>query len=298
MNELFGGNSDYPFDWDVYTAPVMDGETEEPDFHKIKRTDTHKTLHIATKRYNPIKNEQFMDTIDTLVSEFDCKIESSGSFKDGKEVFVQMTNNEFVDTIIPGDKHGEVKGYVTLVNSHNGGLAFRFFAGAIRIWCKNTFGIANRYANVILSVKHTVNAKSRVKEFADNIAEIGRMQKNAIYDIKEKAEVKSFSSVGKFAEDLYRLEYKPRPQTVTNDKGERTQIWTPPQLSTRGSNLKTKLVDTYDNYTDINEGNWRMFNAVTDVIDHQSSEFRQKTGYALFGGGATLKGRAYDMLFS
>ena len=45
--------------------------------------------------------------------------------------------------------------------------------------------------------------------------------------------------------------------------------------STRGMNLVEKLEDSYEKYTEIEHGNWRMFNAVTDLVDHGSSETRQ-----------------------
>ena len=296
MSELFGGKTDYPFAWDVYTSPVMDDIGEEPDFHKIKRNDTNETLHIATKRYNPISNKQFMETVDSLVKHFDCKIEKAGSFKNGKEIFVQMTNNDFVDTLIPGDKNGQVKGFVTLANSHNGGLAFRLFAGLIRIWCTNTWTVANRYADVALSVKHTINARDRVTAFVHNIENIAKMQHMVIQQIKDRTEMK-FRGVEEFAEELYRLEYKPRPYTRINKNGITEKLWTGPELSTRGENLIENFVKVYDKYDDIEHGNWRLFNAVTDVVDHGASENRISNGYTMFGGGNNLKLRAFDLIY-
>tara|TARA_Y100001938_G_C8025146_1_gene397589 strand:- start:108 stop:1004 length:897 start_codon:yes stop_codon:yes gene_type:complete len=296
---LFGGKEDYPFEWDVATKPIYDEAGATIDgYHEIIRNDNQKTLHVATDRYYPISNQDFMNTVDTLVEHYDCKISSSGSFKDGREVFVQMENNEFVDTLIPGDKNGQVKGYVTLGNSHNGGLAFKFFAGLVRIWCENTWTVANKEATTTLSVKHTVNGSERVKQFADNIEQIAKMQSLNVERIKAKATDKTFNSPVEFAKNLYRLEQKPRPIMITDENGNRVKSWTAPIYSTRGANLMDNLCETYEKYPEIEDGNWRMFNAVTDIVDHNSSEKRINNGYTMFGGGNDLKLRAFNLLFN
>ena len=41
-----------------------------------------------------------------------------------------------------------------------------------------------------------------------------------------------------------------------------------------------------------------MFNAVTDLVDHGSSEVRKNSGYTMFGNGNTLKLRAFNLLFN
>ena len=289
---MYKPTEDYPFDWDVKTAPIYDsGGKVISNYHEIFRDDTNETLHVASKRYFPITNISFMNTVDRLEQEYGCVVTKAGSFKNGAEVFVQMENNDFVEDIIPGDKQGDVKGYVTLANSHNGGLAFKLFAGMIRIWCSNTWTAANRDKNArtALSVKHTMSGEDRVKAFADNIREIANIQRLNTYAIKEKALVQSYKSPHEFGTKLWRLEEKPRPITKTDSNGIKQTTWTPPMYSTRGINLVEKLEDSYEKYTEIEHGNWRMFNAVTDLVDHGSSETRKANGYAMFGSGNMLK---------
>ena len=292
---------DYPFEWDVKTGPIYDAGNELiKGFHEIYRDDTKETLHVASERYYPISNRDFMNTVDVLEQEYGCKVTGAGSFKNGAEVYVQMENNDFVEDIIPGDKNGEVKGYVTLANSHNGGLAFKFFAGMIRIWCSNTWTAATKNDNMrpVLSVKHTATGTERVRQFADNIAEIARIQEANTYAIKTKALVQTYNNHVEFGIDLWRLEEKPRPFMYVMDDGTKVKRWTEPQHSTRGINLIDKLGDCYEKYNEIEHGNWRMFNAVTDLVDHGSSEVRKNNGYTMFGSGNTLKLRAFNLLFN
>ena len=291
---------EYPFDWDVVTKPIYDERGARiTNYHEIMRDDTEETLHVASKRYHPISNRDFMNTVDRLVEDYDCNVIKAGSFKNGAEVFVQMDNNEFVEDIIPGDKQGEVKGYVTLANSHNGGLAFKFFAGMIRIWCQNTWTAANsdKFSRTILSVKHTMTGSERVRAFADNISEIANIQRINTYNIKTKALVQSYKSPFHFGKELWNLEKKPRPIN-TYPNGIKKTEWSNPMYSTRGMNLIENLEKSYEKYNEIEHGNWRMFNAVTDIVDHGSSEARKNNGYTMFGSGNALKLRAYNMLFS
>lgn len=298
---MYKPTEDYPFNWDVKTKPIYDEMGAKIDgFHEIIRNDNQQTLHVASDRYYPISNKDFMNTVDTLVEHYDCKVSNSGSFKEGREVFVQMENNDFVDTLIPGDKNGQVKGYVTLANSHNGGLAFKFFAGLIRIWCTNTWTAAknDKMMKSVLSVKHTVSGSDRVREFANNIEEIAYIQNCNIKMVKEVANLQKYKNTKVFAEDLYKLEYKPRPYIATQADGTKIKQWSSPKLSTRGENLIDKLDASYNKYNEIEHGNWRMFNAVTDVVDHGSSEKRMANGYAMFGSGNALKSRAFNLLFT
>jgi len=298
---MLNPTEDYPFNWDVETKPIYDEMGAKIDgYHEIIRTDSQNTLHVATERYVPITNKDFMNTVDTLVRDYDCNIIKAGSFKDGREVFVQMDNNDFVNDLIPGDKQGEVKGYVTLANSHNGGLAFRFFAGMIRIWCQNTWTVATKlkHMDTIMSIKHTLSGPERVHAFAENISDMAYMQRHCVEKIKEIAEGNRYGSVDTFAKNLWQLKEKPRPYIATQQDGTKIKAWTAPKISSRGTNLIDKLNHCYDRYKEINHGNWRMFNAVTDFVDHESSAKRLENGYAMFGSGNVLKLRAYNLLFN
>ena len=150
----------------------------------------------------------------------------------------------------------------------------------------------------VLSVKHTVSGAERVREFANNIEEIAYIQNCNIRMVKEVANLQKYKNPKMFAEDLWRLEHKPRAYVGTQADGTKIKQWSSPKLSTRGENLIDKLDRSYSKYNEIEHGNWRMFNAVTDIVDHGSSEKRMNNGYAMFGSGNALKSRAFNLLFT
>ena len=285
--------------WDVMTHPIYTSNGMEiKGYHQIRRTDTHDVLHVSKNTYQPIENNIFLDVVNTLKEDLGCNIEKSGSFKNGRQLFVQFTNDEFIKAVIPGDKHGKVEGYATLANSHDGSLAFRFFTGIIRIWCSNTFQQANNSVkDMILSVKHTRNARDRIEKFTDSILTISKIQKDIVTVMEQMAEQRTFSSAHDFAVDLYGMEYKPRPiKKKVNGKME-TISWTPPMLSSRGKNIVNTYDEIYNNYgSEMHNSNWRMFNTVTDYIDHYNSKVENDNGFSMFGSGYQTKLRAFKML--
>ena len=53
----------------------------------------------------------------------------------------------------------------------------------------------------------------------------------------------------------------------------------------------------FDNYlNEIDNSNWRMFNTVTDYIDHYNSKVEHDNGFSMFGSGNQTKLRAFKML--
>jgi len=286
--------------WDVLPKPIYD-EWSNPisGYKQIVRTDKPDTLHVAKDTYYPIYNSTFDSMANILINEFGCVLIDASSFKNGKWVYAQFENNEFVDTVIPGDNNGRIKGYITLANSHDGSLAFRLFSGIRRIFCQNTFLIANKYFdNMVMSVKHTRNHSEKIDALKEQFKDIATVQRDITKRMEAMSVNTTFEDPQSFAIDLHKLEKKPRPIKEKNEQtGGLTIIdWTEPKYSTRGENIISKLVETYDNYSDIDHSNWRMFNAVTDVVDHGLSLKQKNNGYHMFGTGNEIKVRAFNML--
>lgn len=289
------------FNWDVTTESVHDMYGHPINgYNRIVKTDSGSTLNVAKDSYYPIYNSVFEDVVGTLVEDLDCTVTSQGEFRGGRWIYTQFENDEFLNTVIPGDKHGEIKGYGTLVNSHDGSLAFRFYIGMVRIWCQNTFmssysGKDNRNG---LSVKHTRNHRDKIDSFSEKIVDIKNAQQDIYKTMEEMTNKVNWVDPFEFTKELYNLEMKPRPiNKRVNGVNERIG-WTHPKYSSRGENLMEQYANTYDRYNEIEHNNWRMFNTTTDIIDHQQSTAKMNKGYSMFGGGNDVKVRAFKLLSS
>ena len=282
------------FNWEVNEAPIYNEHGGIiKGYKQIKRDDNEEVLNVTTERYHPIANSLFNDVVSTFVEDLECKVIHHGEFANGKKLYVQFGHNEFVDTIVDGDENGRIKGYGTLVNSHDGSNAFKFFTTIVRIFCQNTFTAAVANNTMNFSAKHTKNHRLKIDTFTDTIEGITSAQKLIKDDIDKMTQLNSFKSPEAYAKTLYSLNKKPRPINRKNKQGvyENTG-WTEAKYSGRGENIMKRYSDIYDMYGDINNNNWKMFNVTTDDIDHGN----RPQEYGLIGNGNTIKSRAFNLL--
>jgi len=283
------------FNWDVEEHPVYDKHGSIIKGYKsIVRDDNQEVLNVATENYYPIKNSLFEDIVGTFVEDLGCQIEASDVIKGGKKIFTQFKHDEFSNIIVPHDDHGEVEGYATLVNSHDGSIAFKFFATMIRMWCTNTFNsVVNRSSGKGFSVKHTRYHRDKIDYFTQTIEDIIIAQKQISTKMELMANSISYRNVKDYCIDLYNLEEKPRPIKEKINGVFVTIGWTPARYSTRGMNIMDNYKDLHESYTDILNSNWSLFNTTTHYIDHGLNKGKD---YSLFGGGNDVKGRAFKLL--
>ena len=288
--------------WDVEEKAIFD-EFNQPikGYKRIIRDDTNKTLHVAKEQYYPVYNNQFLDMVALLKEDLGCKLTGQGVFKQGKWLYAQFENNEFANSIISNDEFGEMKGYATLANSHDGSIAFKMFIGVIKIWCTNTFqtSLNDRKASSFLSFKHTKSVREKLDVAYESISSIAQVQKGIYAKMNEMSERKTFDNPKDYLIKLHGYTKKPRPIKKKNPKlgVMETVGWTPPKYSGNAIN-NMKLYDHLynDTYNHIAPSDWRMFNCTTHAVDHELKEHQEKNGYHILGGGNQLKVNAFNLL--
>ena len=135
-------------DWSVTLSPCYaGGEGDEVDAPKylpiagkraVVRTDRQLAIGVVGTRYRPIQNTDAFGFFDAVVGEGKAIYETAGSLNDGRRIWMLAR--------VPGDiwvaDEDNVKKYLLLCNSHDGGSPLRALFTPIRVVCENTLRAA------------------------------------------------------------------------------------------------------------------------------------------------------------
>lgn len=141
------GISKAKLDWTVTLMPcfarVPMGENQwrgiEIPHQAVRRDDTGDILGVVGQAYQPLQNRDAFGLFAPLVEDKSLLLETAGSLKNGRRVWVLARINTDGAEIVKGD---EVKPYVMLSNSHDGTMAVRFGFTPVRVVCNNTLSAA------------------------------------------------------------------------------------------------------------------------------------------------------------
>jgi len=134
------------FDFNTMSAPPA---TIEDLPHRVMyRKDTGKPLGIVSDKYTPFNNQQFADSISSILHEDNKRINAGGSYRGGKAVWLSAD----LDTVkIAGCD--PVAQSCVFYTSHDGGGSFRMVPTNERVFCSNQFTALDK-SNAI-SIRHT-----------------------------------------------------------------------------------------------------------------------------------------------
>jgi len=121
-------------------VPVGDYLRATPvDYQAIQRDDTGEILGVVGPSYIPLQNSEAFDVFGPLVEDGSITLETAGSLKNGRRVWVLAKIAADSADIGKGD---EIKPFVLLSTSHDGTMAARLGFTPIRVVCNNTLSYA------------------------------------------------------------------------------------------------------------------------------------------------------------
>jgi hypothetical protein len=165
--------------WGVSKVPLYSAVgIAWPGAWGIQRDDTMAPLGVVGSRYKPLQNADMGAALDLafghLPSSMRPRIESAGALGAGPgmgvggrgvgaRVFAQLALPAELSRLVQvrADKGSEVRAYLTLTNTHDGGGSALVGGSVVRIVCRNTFAMANAEikrgakAGVGLRLRHT-----------------------------------------------------------------------------------------------------------------------------------------------
>ena len=152
-------------DWKVTTEPLFSGNKEQVEAKLTRRSSDNSILGVVGPSYVPLQNTEAFDFFKPFIDEKAAAIETAGSLRQGKRVWVLAKINRDPMVIKGNDI---VEKYVLLSNSHDGTLAVRVGFTPVRVVCNNTLSMAiNSEASKLIRIKHTKNVVSNLESVQD-----------------------------------------------------------------------------------------------------------------------------------
>lgn len=289
-------------DWDVQKVPayaLLDGNyVENPGHFATARTNPFtgkRELFVDRKigssvgtSYVPVQNEDNIDILNAIIDETGATIETAGSIRSGKNVFVTMKLPETM-TVAGTDR---LDLYLAGLNSHDGSSAYTLLTSPVRVVCANTQNYALHNFQSKTSIRHTSSAKRKI-------------------EAARQALGLSFKYLDEFQDEANKM--LDTAQTEAQFVEIVNQIWVPDdEPSKRAVTLAeartAKLVDLFsvaDTQANIRGTNWAGLQAVTEYLDHFApvhagarDEATQRAERALVGSTTAAKSarqRAFDL---
>lgn len=158
-------------DWTVDLKPLFVQPTDD-DFEKLTwnatvRSTDGSILGVVGPTYKPLQNVEAFSFFDPFLESGAATLETAGSLKAGKRVWVLAKVAGDPVEIVPGDA---VERFIVLSNGHDGTMAIRVGFTPIRVVCSNTMAMAHTdKASKLLRVRHTSNTVNTLEVIRDTM---------------------------------------------------------------------------------------------------------------------------------
>jgi phage/plasmid-like protein (TIGR03299 family) len=148
--------------WTVSQRPIFfqraNGTLGEcPKSVAVVRDDNERCLGFVSPDYETVQNSDLLQLVNPMIEEGLLTLKNVGYLNHGARVFAQAELNQ--DYKVLGEDY---KGYVTLLNSHNGSTAVSIGSTMTRVICGNTFTAA--YSDISERYRHSAGVTDRVLE--------------------------------------------------------------------------------------------------------------------------------------
>ncbi len=241
------------------------------------RTDTMEVLGVVGSRYEPIQNKDAFTTFDALVGEGEAIYHTAGALGKGERIWLLAKLPDYIRV----NGNDLVEKYLLLVNSHDGSSTVRVKLTPIRVVCENTLSLALSGAEQEVHIRHTLNAKEKLKEAHEILGLTNKLytQLDAIFNRMSETKVQ-----GQTLTDYVKAVFP-------EDPNSKDHAWV------------RKVHDTVLELAESGEGAetargtlWGAYNAVTEYVDHYrhakgDESVRLKSMW--FGSGERIKKNAF-----
>jgi phage/plasmid-like protein (TIGR03299 family) len=272
------GIIDAGLDWSVNEHPVCwrdeKGNVYESTENKVLVRDRDNScLGVVGKNYRPLQNIDAFNWFDFLLHEGDAKLETAGSLKDGKRVWVLAKINTEALEVRDGDF---VNPYLLLSNSHDGKAAVTIQFTPIRVVCNNTLAAANASAKIgkSLRIRHSSSLTEKMSIAQNSLDFARQLFPKSIEEYrsmeKQKISRNEFDRYLEAVLDIDKACDHPAFENILANFGK--------GRGNRG--------ETY----------WDAYNGVTEWLDHQRGRTDDtRLESAWFGDSAKIRDRAHEV---
>jgi phage/plasmid-like protein (TIGR03299 family) len=271
-----------------YSVELQSLKTETdlrvPRRKAVVRTDTKAVLGVVSRGYSPIQNRTCFDFLDSVVAENGLRYHTAGALGKGERIWMLARLPSHIRVKNSDDV---TEKFLLLSNSHDGSSALRCFFTPIRVVCANTLTLAHlQHRGEGITIRHRGNLAAKARD-ALGLAQV-------FFDDLE-GRIDRLASHSPTSAQL-QVYFK----TLFPDPEERR--------ATRAENVRTALTELFESgmgqdIPQIRHTAWAAFNAVSEYVDHvkptrgrdDDDRTSKRLESSLFGTGAALKSRAFDL---
>jgi phage/plasmid-like protein (TIGR03299 family) len=263
----------------------------------VIRDDVNAVLGMVGRRWKPVQNRDAFGFLDSLVGDRELFYETAGALGQGERVWMMARMPQ--DLRIKGTED-ITKPYLLLSNMHDGFGSLRCFFTGVRVVCQNTLNMASSRKALAsgVTIRHTGDLTAKIDEARRVLGLAAEFFRGAEQDMNRlaAAEITPKESLAYFTM-LFPDPEKPAEQKVAarNAEETRTELC---RLVEHGAGANMKGAK---------RSYWTAYNAVTEYVDHvvkakdaapMSLEAQEsRLASALFGTGAALKAKAWDVAY-
>ncbi|WPV67516.1 DUF932 domain-containing protein [Chitinophaga sp. LS1] len=262
-----------------------------PDFFATVRTDTNQPLGVVGSGYEVVQNIDAFSFFDCIAGPENIYYETAGALGKGERIFITAKLPSYI-TVAGIDT---MENYLFLTTSHDGSGSIVAGFTPVRIVCNNTLNAALRNCSNKIKIRHTANAKDRLKEAHRVIGMVNKCIPAISDTFNHWAKI---NITDQQVKELITLALSPNPETIANiKKGE----WE--EVSTR---FKNQLGEAFSyafasDTQQLNSTKGKLFgayNAVTGYFQNVSKydSAADQVNAILYGGTAEKKAqKAFDL---
>ena len=141
-------------------AGVLDAITISNHFATV-RTDRNTALGVVGRDYEIVQNRDAFSFFDAIVGcDSGILYETAGALGRGERIFITAKLPNYIKV----GSDDVIEQYVFLTNTHDGSGSIIAAFTPVRVVCNNTLNAALRNCSNVVKIKHTANAKDRLKE--------------------------------------------------------------------------------------------------------------------------------------
>ena len=165
-------------EWEVACCPMTalaeQGMIDVKGFRAVVRSSDGSVLGVVSDKYVPLQNKDAFDWFQPFLDKGLCELETAGSLKNGKHVWVLAKIKDAALEVSPGD---QVTGYLLLSTAHDGSRAVTVADTPIRVVCWNTISAAFALADKDIKLQkdsavrivHSRQMKNQLKAVQEQI---------------------------------------------------------------------------------------------------------------------------------
>ena len=280
-------------DWDVLEKPVFgqnpDGTFTKVESHKLlTRSTDNEQLGVVSQDFHVLQNIKAFNFFDPFLQSGNAKLETAGSLRKGKTIWVLAHMNRAPIDVGGGDL---VRKFFLLSNGHDGSMALKIGFTPIRVVCANTLRMAEENnGSALIRIFHNKN----IQQNLDKVGEIVDMA-NAKFEATAE-QYRALANEGVEAADIQKyvtvvFDLKAKEDETTEDT-ERRQVREQRIITDitrlfetgRGSDLKAAK-GTW----------WGLYNSVTEYLTYEKGRTNEtRLNQLWFGDNTRVNKKAFE----